>query len=124
MRTKSRAAVRARTTEEASENEEYWERIRDHEHGFFRSQATLWRLSLPRGASFSEPAAISEWAGAQVWFKSEDAEAVAALAAEHGGYAEPFGRFAPPADPVLRTYMSRVKDAFDPKNVLNPGVWS
>ena len=99
-----------------------WAAVRDHVHPFFADAAgALTRLSLPRGSRFESDGTLLEWGGCQAWL--------------HGGVAEPpQGGFAttftpggqpvtrPAADPATAKVTARLKHAFDPDGVLNPGI--
>jgi glycolate oxidase FAD binding subunit len=69
-----------------------------------------------------------EWGGAQRWLRSdEDGVTVRRLAMEVGGHATLFrgkreeGECFHPLSPTLMNLHRRLKQAFDPKGVLNPG---
>ena len=107
-----------------------WDTLRRHGHPRLAAEPRLWRLSLPQAA----PApAIGEllawdWAGSQLWFRSDQAPAAIFAAAEGaGGHASLFRGsdpgeevFQPLAPPVLALHQ-RLKAALDPAGVLNPG---
>ncbi|MBV9890202.1 MAG: glycolate oxidase subunit GlcE, partial [Rhizobacter sp.] len=99
------------------------EAIDDHD-------ATLWRLSLP---ATSPPLGLAgdeliDWHGAERWLVTAlPAAAVRAAATAAAGHAtafraraKPAGAFTPLAGP-LRAIHERLKRAFDPKGILNPG---
>ncbi len=109
--------------------EDFWRGLRDHGAAFFRDDTPLWRLSLP---ATTPPLAKAgrqfiSWGGAERWLKSAaPAVEVRALAAAHGGHATLYsgdksaGVFHPlPA--ALMKYQQRLKQQFDPRNILNPG---
>ena len=118
------AAVRAAAAALEMQPEEadpaFWTSVRDHAHAFFAGAETLDRLTLPRGAICRHRDALIEWGGCQAWLR-RPAEALA------GGTAMRFrGRgsvaSASRAAPDLAKYQRRIKDAFDPQNLLNPGL--
>jgi glycolate oxidase FAD binding subunit len=90
----------------------------------------IWRLSLPATAPvLAAPGEqLIEWGGAQRWLVTPlEPTAVRALARRAGGQATLYAAlpktapaFEAPAAP-LRTVMQRMKAAFDPKGVFNPG---
>jgi len=103
----------------------------------------LWRASLPatNGAAFAEPfvaegaTALLDWGGARVWLGAADKEDAGAgivhdRAATLGGHARlarasPAVRklAAPPSpDAVTAKLHARLRDAFDPHHLLNPGL--
>ncbi len=115
----------------------WWGGVRDHRHPFFALDAlalsrgeSLWRLSLPQVAPpIDLPGdGFIEWGGAQRWLRSDAAPAeVRAAAARAGGHATLFrggdragGVFAPLSEPLARIHR-RLKEAFDPAGVFNPG---
>ena len=98
-----------------------WAAVRDHGHAFFADTSALTRLSLPRGCRFETEDALVEWGGCQAWLKGAPAEL------PDGAFATTFlsgrqcvQRPAPPA-PTARI-ASRLKQAFDPHGMFNPGV--
>lgn len=111
-----------------------WSRIRDHAHHFFDAGRPLWRLSVP--ADMAPPKIeghatdtwLIEWDGQQRWLRTEASpESVFALAAKAGGHATAF-RYQPQRDQVfqplaapLMALQARIKKAFDPHGILNPG---
>lgn len=130
------------------EAEIFWRSLRDQTHEFFAGDARkpLWRLALPPTcatldladtfASCSEP--LIEWGGAQRWLRGpsdpvqavQAAQAIRTAAARLGGHATLFradaalkaavGVFQPLAAPLLRIHR-KLKQAFDPRSVFNPG---
>lgn len=114
----------------ADKSRAFWMSIRDHSHAFLAdTQTPLWRISLPPGtpiAGFTGECLV-DWAGQQLWLKSEmTAAALRALAAEHGGSATLFrGQLADcnafqPLDAVQTRLHQQLKQAFDPDHILNP----
>lgn len=108
---------------------EVWTRLRRLELPVVDA-ARLWRLSIPRTAVLPDlpGEAVRDWAGAQVWLATDaPAERVRALAREAKGHAMLFRGaqpgedvFEPLPDPLLALHR-RVKAAFDPAGVFNPG---
>lgn len=110
----------------------FWDSLRDQTHAWFTGE-TLWRLSLPSTAPALALGGgqLIEWGGAQRWLKaaadSETAQRIRAAAAASGGHATLYrsadksaGVFHPLA-PALAAIHSRMKDAFDPSHIFNPG---
>jgi glycolate oxidase FAD binding subunit len=108
----------------------FWRGIREHSDPFFVVNAPLWRLGLP---STVEPiqlegAQMIEWGGAQRWLRSHlRAEEIRKRAQALGGHATLF-RGGDPASSVfmpltasLAAIHKRLKAAFDPAGILNPG---
>ncbi len=109
---------------------EFWRALREQEHGFFRDDTPLWRLSVPPAAApIDLPGQwCLDWGGAQRWLKSAAlADDIRRAAERAGGYATPFrgaktgtgSRFIP--TPNLVTLSRHIKQAFDPSALLNPG---
>ena len=109
-----------------AEDDQFFDTVRDHSHPFFRrpdSTGTLWRLSLPRGTAFDQSDALVEWAGARAWWRTDaDPGTVHAAARDHQGFATSFGGGTPRTPDAVAKYMRRVKTAFDPDGILNPGA--
>ena len=109
-----------------------WESVRDHRHPFFAEDGPpLWRLSVPAhtppGGLPGAAAVLIDWGGAQRWVRSGAPGAELRGAAEAaGGHAACFrgGDRAEPFHPLaegLAGLHARLKDAFDPRRILNPG---
>jgi glycolate oxidase FAD binding subunit len=117
----------------------FWDGLRDQRDEFFAGGAkavaggaSLWRLSLP---STAPPLKLSgeqliEWGGAQRWLcTSAPAATVREAAATAGGHAtlhrgseaeRAAGAFMPLTPPLLQIHR-RLKAAFDPEGIFNPG---
>jgi glycolate oxidase FAD binding subunit len=109
----------------------YWASLREQSHEFFQEpEHGLWRLSLPSSAPplMAKGKSLIEWGGAQRWlFSDEAAASIRAMAAQAGGHASLFrggdkslGVFAPLPAPLLQIHR-RLKQAFDPAGIFNPG---
>jgi glycolate oxidase FAD binding subunit len=114
---------------------DFWRALRDQQDGWFRSDAfkddaPLWRLALP---SVAKPLALAgeqciEWGGAQRWLNSSlPAANIRERAQQLGGHATLFrggdhsaGVFTPLA-PGVAAIHRRLKQAFDPAAIFNPG---
>jgi glycolate oxidase FAD binding subunit len=115
---------------ELAEGGRFWLSIREHTHPFFRSDASLWRLSVPAEEPLEalRGRALIEWGGTQRWFVADDARVdVRSACAQARGFATRFrGRrpddevFAPLPEARLRVH-HELKKAFDPHGILNPG---
>lgn len=96
----------------------FWRRLRDHELDWFDGDAPLTRIAIPRGTPFDRDDALIEWGGSQAWLRERDVDA------PPGGHVQGYRPIVPTAvaSPALARYMRRVKEAFDPKGILNPGL--
>jgi len=123
--------------------EAFWSSVREQTHDFFAGRdvaAPLWRISVQSTARYADLGGeqLLEWGGALRWLKSPvratDASRVQAEAASvrewaqgHGGHATLFrsadksiGVFQPLAPPAMALHR-RLKSAFDPAGIFNPG---
>ena len=109
---------------------DFWAQVREAEV-FAKDPRPLWRASLPPAAGWRIGEALAgevlyDWGGGLVWGLSEDPAAARAVARAAGGHAAlwrgPAGiaGFQPLEGP-LAALNGRVKAAFDPDGVLNPG---
>lgn len=115
----------------------WWTSVRDQLHPFFDLDPSaqlrgvrLWRLSVPRGVPPLELSGESfvEWGGALRWLRSREPIAcVRQAAARVGGHAtlmrgdgREAGPFSP-LSPALLQLHHRLKQAFDPERLFNPG---
>lgn len=125
------AATRSLGGEIMPDCDAFWAGLREQRHAFFAGEAPLWRLSLPSTAAPVDlgGAQLLEWGGAQRWLRAEAARAgaIRQAAAAAGGHATLFrggdkgaGVFQPLAPPVARIH-ERLKAAFDPAHIFNPG---
>jgi len=134
----ARAAVEAATSKLGGNStvnpEKHWNSIREQTHPAFAA-SPLWRLALPSTAPCPElegQRAI-EWGGALRWYAGAvdgDHQAMRAAAARLGGHAVLYlapeslrcleGAFTP-LPPALLALHRRLKKAFDPQGILNPG---
>ena len=125
------AAARAKLGgEELAGGAQYWRDLRDHRLPFFAGAQPLWRLSVPQTAAplaLGRPALV-EWGGGLRWIAGTlDAAMVRAAAEGAGGHATLFrggdkaaGVFHPLGPAILKIHQ-RLKAAFDPAGILNPG---
>ena len=120
--------------EEIADAGGFWHSLREQQHPFFAAQdAPLWRLSLPSAAApvDLDGGQLIEWGGAQRWLHSAaPPDAIRAAAARAGGHATRFragaamtGRDAAfhPLAPAVAGIQRRLKQAFDPAGIFNPG---
>jgi glycolate oxidase FAD binding subunit len=103
----------------------FWNELREHQHPFFSGAGPLWRLAVPSAcpALGLEGETLIEWGGALRWSRALDPRDTAIKA---GGHATLFRGertlpcFGPP-DRVVMDLHRRLKAAFDPAGILNPG---
>ena len=116
--------------EEVSDAAAFWTAVREQTLPFFAGAQTLWRLSVKSTTpplNLPGPQLI-EWGGALRWLAGDgDARLVREAAAYAGGHATLFrardraaGAFQP-VTPTLATLHRRLKAAFDPAGIFNPG---
>jgi glycolate oxidase FAD binding subunit len=107
----------------------FWTDLRERRLPFFADARALWRIALPPAAP--QPALagdwLIDWGGAQRWLAGDaPADQVRAAAAALGGHATLFHAdasavdFHPLADGLWALHR-RLKQAFDPAGILNPG---
>ncbi len=124
------AAAVNRLGGDAVDDAAFWESLREQRLDFFTAQTPLWRVSVPPAVP---PLAIegewlTEWGGAQRWLKSPLAvETIREQVAAAGGHAILFRGgdrsgpvFHPLPQPLLALHQ-RLKNAFDPGRLFNPG---
>ncbi len=108
-----------------------WDRgLREQQLAFFAGDTPLWRLSVPQPTPpIDLPGTqLIEWGSAQRWLRSDaPAEVIRETAARVGGHATLFrggdhsAQVFHPLPPALLSLHQRLKQAFDPDAVLNPG---
>jgi len=108
----------------------FWNDIREQRAPFFAGEQPLWRLSVKSTTpplDLSGPQLI-EWSGALRWLRSDaDAKVIREAAARAGGHATLFragvkaAAVFHPLSPGLAKIHRRLKEAFDPAGILNPG---
>jgi glycolate oxidase FAD binding subunit len=108
----------------------FWQSVKEHQYTFFDSEKSLWRLSLAADTpSLSlQGEELFEWGGALRWLLSDDSEEnIRSTIKSHGGHATLFrsddkstAAFQALDAPLLKI-QKNLKQAFDPKCILNPG---
>lgn len=109
------------------QGEAFWHALREHAHGFFRSDAPLWRLSVPSATPMLGLSGtwLLDWGGAQRWLKtSRPAADIMHAAQQAGGHAQLFRQryevgSSYPAGSAMAQLQRRLKLAFDPGAILN-----
>ena len=123
-------AAAARLGGERSEGTETWLALRDQRAPFFTDPRPLWRISVPPASPpLRLPGEVLiDWGGALRWTRSEAGpETVREVAGRFGGHAMLFrngdrkGSVHHPLSPGVERLHRRLKDAFDPRRLLNRG---
>nr|VFK41788.1 MAG: glycolate oxidase FAD binding subunit [Candidatus Kentron sp. TC] len=111
----------------------FWRAAREQRHGFFpgvTASEPLWRLSTPPA---TPPLSLAgrwfiEWGGGQRWLRTDaSAHAIRSAARAVGGHATLFrggdrkSEVFHPLDRKLAELHGRIKRAFDPHGLFNPG---
>ena len=108
----------------------FWRDLREQRLPFFAEMRPLWRISVPQTAEpirLPHPQLV-EWGGGLRWVSGElDALDVRSTIDRVGGHATLFrggdkavGVFHPLRPPIMKIHR-RLKQAFDPAGILNPG---
>ena len=116
---------------ETIDGDPFWAALREQTLPFFaRAGAPLWRVSVPPGAAMLNIVGdtLIDWGGALRWLRTGAPAAEVRTAAERaGGHAALFrggdrtGAVFHPLAPAVRKLHERVKAAFDPAGIFNPG---
>ena len=113
-----------------SDGQQFWTDLREHRHDFFDTTLPLWRLSVPPTTpALALPGeSLIEWGGALRWLKTDaDASSIRAVTASTGGHAvllrngDQNGEIYQPLSAGLLHLEQRLKAAFDPAGIFNPG---
>jgi glycolate oxidase FAD binding subunit len=109
---------------------DYWRELREQRLAFFAGDAPLWRLSVPQTTEpvLGHAKQVVEWGGGVRWMRGPlDALEIRSTAERAGGHATLFrggnksaGVFHPLQPAVMKIHR-RLKAAFDPAGILNPG---
>lgn len=104
---------------------ELWHQLRHQTHPCFQ-QDNLWRLSLPPSTNIhNEDNQLIEWGGALRWKVSnndlfEQAQRLHGHATRYALRAASRQQVFQPLQPAMLAIHKRIKQAFDPHNILNP----
>jgi glycolate oxidase FAD binding subunit len=129
-----KAAVEKLGGEKHSAGDSFWGGLREQSSAFFAADAfdsaPLWRLSVPSNTPRLDlpGTQLIEWGGALRWLRSSaPARRIRETVAGAGGHATLFraadksaGAFHPLAAPLLEIHR-KLKLAFDPQGIFNPG---
>jgi glycolate oxidase FAD binding subunit len=123
-------AAKAKLGGEEVDAASYWSDLREHRLPFFAPGQPLWRLSVPQVTQPLVPGSpqLIEWGGGVRWLCGDlDAFALRSSAERANGHATLFrggdksvGVFHP-LKPAIAKIHRRLKGAFDPAGILNPG---
>jgi glycolate oxidase FAD binding subunit len=114
---------------DAEHSRQFWAQVREVE-AFRKDSRPLWRISVPPAVGWRVGQAVAgdvlyDWGGGLVWLLSRaEPAAVRAAVRGLGGHATLYRGEGPafePMDGPLAALTARVKAAFDPAGVLNPG---
>ncbi len=124
----SLAVIRRDFTNEEIDND-FWLQIKNQQHEFFSRTDKLWRCSHQVTSELYEQSQdqLLEWNGALRWIHSD--KNLHTIAEQHGGHAQRYplaggneqSDIFQPLSPGLAKIHQRLKQAFDPDNILNPG---
>ncbi len=110
--------------------DQFWAQLRDHKSDFFAGDQPLWRFSVNPTALNPDLEGdwLVDWGGAQRWYRGEaQLSDMEALAAHAGGQVSLFrggdrsGEVMHRQPAALKTIQQRLKRAFDPDGIFNPG---
>ena len=113
-----------------ADSESFWGDLREMNLPFFHSPEPLWRLSVKSSAAVMDDPrpTLIDWGGAQRWLRGDfELAQLQRVAVAAGGNASLFRggdrnlEVRPQPDPVSLRLQQRLKNAFDPQGILNPG---
>ena len=112
-----------------ADGDAFWASVRDLRHPFFAGGAPLWRFSIRSSCGVRHfPCGFIDWGGAQRWLRGafEKAALEAHAESQHGQVGlfrggDRAGDVAHTRSPAQQAIHRRIKAAFDPDGVLNPG---
>ncbi|MEH6589533.1 MAG: glycolate oxidase subunit GlcE [Halioglobus sp.] len=112
------------------DGDDEWAALKELTLPFFNSDAPLWRASIRANAPFATlpTAQLIDWGGAQRWLRGEqDATTLQSQAQQAGGHISLFrggnrtDEVRQPLNTIEKKLTKRLKDAFDPDGIFNPG---
>ena len=116
--------------EQLNDHAQLWHNLKEFKHPFFNTEQALWRFShsptAPVQKEFGEQ--LIDWGGAQRWVHGEqDRKKLESTAENSGGHATLFrggdrtGEVKQGLSTLEKKLHQRLKRAFDPEGILNPG---
>jgi len=112
----------------------FWKNIQNQTHEFFQTKnRNLWKILLPPASQATEllDGALVDWAGGLYWvYSDKPATDIHQQASQYGGHAVLYRRgekenqlseMLKPLPKELLLLQKRLKHAFDPHNIFNPG---
>ncbi len=124
------SAIRRIGGEVDDQGDLFWDGVREHSHEFFQGGSPLLRGSVAPATPVICPQTpqLMDWGGAARWIcgAGDDSEFERQVR-YHRGHVTRFrnvdrsGQVFGPVDSVNMKYQQRLKDAFDPHRILNPG---
>jgi glycolate dehydrogenase FAD-binding subunit len=124
------AACKELGGETLDDAETFWEQLREQQLPEFKTDENFWRISVPPTTA---PLSLSgetiiDWGGGLRWLASnEPPQSIHNTAKKAGGHAalfrnhDGFGEVFQPLDPAIKELHNKLKHAFDPHDILNPG---
>ncbi|MEJ2445587.1 MAG: glycolate oxidase subunit GlcE [Exilibacterium sp.] len=113
---------------EADEN--FWQSLREYQHPFFAGTDSLWRFSINSTAPHwrENDDWLIDWGGSQRWLRGDfDFTGLQTEARQANGQVSLFrggnrsGEVYQEVAPTIRLLHQRLKKAFDPQGIFNPG---
>ncbi|QSR86651.1 glycolate oxidase subunit GlcE [Candidatus Methylacidiphilum infernorum] len=108
--------------------DQFWLSVRERTHPFFTSSERLWRFVLPPSTALPpwDGEWFIDWGGAQRWWKGkgQKPEEMFSWAIQAGGFGWLYEQeevISSPLPSALLHRQKRLKEAFDPFGLLNPG---
>ncbi len=108
----------------------FWEQLREQQLPEFKTEKSFWRISVPPTTA---PLPLSgetiiDWGGGLRWLTSDEvSQSIRQAALKAGGHAtlfrnhDGFGEVFQPLNPAIKQLHNKLKHAFDPHDILNPG---
>lgn len=115
----------SRTSASMTDDQSLWNTLRHGRHPAMRQEHT-WRLSLPPNSAIDNLPEhnLIEGGTRQAWLAGHEATEIRALAQRLGGHAARWHGgedVFEPLPPAMLALQKRIKQAFDPKGIFNPG---